>query len=676
MSKTALAPETIGPDDAFRQSIKVSDTSSGFCFQAFASGTCPPLDFYSNWRGTELVDMSEKSPVTDSPVCNDKGALLALGKSISEAVAAQAAENPAAPAVVTSTSVLTYGELELRANQLANHLLELGVRNETIVAICLDRSFESIISALAVFKAGGAYLPLDPKLPIERFKYIMKDARPHILITKSRVPVEFDSCSLKVIDLRTDEVSPHDSVAPPSPAATKDQLAYVIYTSGSTGQPKGVEITAGNLMNLISWHQSQFKITPADRASHLAAVGFDAAVWEIWPYLTAGASVYLPDDATRLSPEALRDWIVDHEITIAFLPTPLAERVVTLEWPKQTALRQLLTGADTLHRRPTRDLPFEFVNNYGPTECTVVATSGLVRCDETDDLPTIGRAIANTCIYILGENLCEVAAGETGEIFIAGANVGRGYLNRAELTAERFMPDPFSAEPNARMYRTGDLGRRLADGDIAYAGRADEQIKMHGYRIEPAEIEAALGSHPDVATSVVVARRLDCAEARLVAYVTLQTEAAPAVSELREFLKSSLPDYMVPALFVELDSLPLTANGKVDRNSLPQPNEANRLRDDTFVAPRTPIETRITEVLCALFKVKEVGVNDNFFLLGGHSLLGAQLLTKIRNAFGVDLPLRAIFDAPTVAALSAAIEREIIARVESMTEAEAQALVA
>jgi amino acid adenylation domain-containing protein len=620
--------------------------------------------------------MNQTAPNADSPGSLDHVASISLPSSIGEAFAAQVANNPLAPAVVAGAAVLTYGELELRANQLANHLLELGVRTETIVAICLDRSFESIISALAVFKAGGAYLPLDPKLPIERFNYIMKDARPHVLITKSRLPVEFDSCSLKVIDLRADEASPHDSVPPSSPAATKDQLAYVIYTSGSTGQPKGVEITVGNLMNLISWHQSQFKITPADRASHLAAVGFDAAVWEVWPYLTAGASVYLPDDATRLSPEALRDWMVENELTITFLPTPLAERVVTLEWPTQTALRRLLTGADTLHRRPTGDLPFEFVNNYGPTECTVVATSGLVSSDETDNLPTIGRAIANTCIYILDEHLREVAAGEIGEIFIAGANVGRGYLNRPELTAERFIPDPFSAEPNARMYRTGDLGRRLADGDVAYAGRADEQIKIHGYRIEPAEIEAALDSHPAVASSVVVARRLDCAEARLVGYVTLQTETTPSVSELREFLKSSLPDYMVPALFVQLDSLPLTANGKVDRNSLPQPDENNRLQDDAFVAPRTPIETRIAEILCVLFKVNEVGVNDNFFLLGGHSLLGAQLLTKIRNAFGVDLPLRAIFDAPTIAALSAAIEREIIARVESMTEAEAQALVA
>lgn len=620
--------------------------------------------------------MSEKSPDGDSPVCPENGSLVSIGQSIGDVVSARAAENPAAPAVVTSTSVLTYGELDARANQLANSLIELGVRKETIVAICLERSFESVISALAVFKAGGAYLPIDPKLPIERFKYIMKDARPQVLITESHVPVEFDSYSLKVIDLRADEAGPHDSIAPSAPAATKDQLAYVIYTSGSTGQPKGVEITVANLLNLISWHQTEFNITAADRASHLAAVGFDAAVWEVWPYLTAGATLFIPDESTRLSPEALRDWIVNNQIAISFLPTTLAESLIDLEWPKQTALRFLLTGADTLHRRPTKELPFELVNNYGPTECTVVATSGRVHGGQCSELPTIGRPIANTRVYLLDENLREVPAGEVGEIFIGGANVGRGYLNSRELTKEKFISDPFSAESDARLYRTGDLARLCPDGDIAYAGRVDEQIKIHGYRIEPAEIEAALDRHPTIASSVVVARRFDCADGRLIAYVTLTNGTVPAATELRDFLKSSLPEYMVPTLFVQIGKLPLTTNGKVDRKSLPAPDEDNRLVDDVFVAPRTPTENRVAEILCALFKVKEVGINDNFFLLGGHSLLGAQLLTKVRNAFGVDLPLRAVFDAPTIAALSSTIEREIVARVESMTEAEAQALVA
>ena len=610
--------------------------------------------------------MSEKSPVADAPARAKSGPL--ASPSIGAAVSAHAAENPSAVAVATSTAVLTYAELDQRADQLANHLTNLGVRHETIVAICLDRSFESIISALAVLKAGGAYLPIDPKLPIERFNYIMSDAQPKVLITRSHASNELDSSSLKVADLRPDQ--------PVSSEVKPDPLAYVIYTSGSTGKPKGVEITVSNLANLISWHRSEFKVTAADRASHLAAVSFDAAVWEVWPYLTAGASLFIPDECTRLAPDALRDWIVGNQITISFLPTTLAESLIDLEWPAQTALRFLLTGADTLHRRPTKPLPFELVNNYGPTECTVVATSGRVRTGDQSDLPSIGRAITNTIVYLLDENLHQVPEGEIGEIYISGANVGRGYLNNDESTSAKFMRDPFNADAAARMYRTGDLARRGADGDLAYVGRADEQIKIHGYRIEPAEIEAALDRHPSIASSIVMGRRFECADARLIAYVALKNGTAPAATELRDFLKSSLPEYMVPTLFVRIDSLPLTNNGKVDRKSLPAPDEDNRLVDNVFVAPRTHIEQRVADILCALFKVKEVGINDNFFLLGGHSLLGAQLLTKIRNAFGIDLPLRAVFDAPTIAALSNTIERAIVARVESMTEAEAQALVA
>ena len=595
---------------------------------------------------------------------------------IGEIVSAYAAKHPQATAVATDREVMTYGELEQHANQLANYLINLGVGRETIVAISLDRSFESIISALAVLKAGGAYLPLDPNLPIERLNFLLGDARPRVLITNDKGLGRIDSCSLTVIDLDNDERLSRHSVNPPRVAITKDQLAYVIYTSGSTGQPKGVEITVANLSNLITWHQSEFEIDAADRASHLASVAFDAAVWEVWPYLTAGASVYLPGESTRLSAEALRDWIVRNNITISFLPTTLAERAIALEWPRQTALRFMLTGADTLHRRPTQNLPFALVNNYGPTECTVVATSGRVSNEESHELPPIGRPIANTRVYLLDENLREVSMGEVGEIYIGGANVGRGYLNRPELTKEKFIQDPFSADPGTRLYRTADLARRRADGELAYVGRVDEQIKINGYRIEPAEIEAALDRHPAIASSVIVARRFDCREARLVAYVTLWREAAPTATELREFLTSFLPDYMLPTVFVKLDRLPLSTNGKLDRKSLPHPDEHNRLRDQDLVAPRTAVERRVAAILCGLFKVSEVGVNDNFFLLGGHSLLGAQLITKIRNAFGIDLPLRAIFDAPTISALSSAIEREIVARVESMTDAEAQALVA
>jgi amino acid adenylation domain-containing protein len=591
-------------------------------------------------------------------------------------IAIHAMADPEAPAVVLNGQVVSYGELDRRANQLANHLINLGVEAETIVGICLDRSPESVISSLAVLKAGGAYLPLDPKLPLERLRFMLNDAKPRVLITNSEFAEEIAGESCAVVAIDNNREIEKCSVAAPAIESAQDQLAYVIYTSGSTGEPKGVEITIENLLNLIEWHRSEFSVSSKDRATHLAGVGFDAAVWEVWPYLTAGASLYLPDERTRLAPEALRDWMIANQITISFLPTALAERVMVLDWPRDAALRFLLTGADTLHRYPENDLPFELVNNYGPTECTVVATSGRVRRCATTALPTIGRAITNTRIYVLDQELAQVRPGAAGEIFIGGQNVGRGYLNRPDLTLERFISDPFSAKPGARLYRTGDLARQLSDGDIAYLGRADEQIKILGHRIEPAEVEAAIDRHSTIMSSVVVACSVDCSEKRLTAYVTMRNGSTPSATELREFLQSSLPDYMLPAMFVKLEQLPLTANGKVNRAALPEPTIENSLRDENFVAPRSPIEQRLGKILCSLLTLGEVSVNDNFFLLGGHSLLGTQLIGKIRGAFGVDLSLRTLFDTPTIAELSSEIERLIIARVENMSEDEARALLA
>lgn len=593
---------------------------------------------------------------------------------IGDMIAIHTGADPQAPAIVFDGHVITYAELDRRANQLANHLVDLGVKAETIVAICLDRSAESVISALAILKAGGAYLPMDPKLPLERLRFMLNDASPRVLITNSEVAAEITHKSCTVVVIGNNREIEKCSVEAPSIEIAKDQLAYVIYTSGSTGEPKGVEITIENLLNLVAWHQSEFSVTSNERATHLAGVSFDAAIWEVWPYLTAGASLHLPDEHTRLAPEALRDWMVANQITISFLPTALAERVMILDWPRDAALRFLLTGADTLHRYPENDLPFELVNNYGPTECTVVATSGRVRSCTTNDLPTIGRAITNTRIYILDQNLARVQPGEAGEIFIGGQNVGRGYLNRPDLTLARFISDPFSTQPGARLYRTGDLARQLPNGEIAYLGRADEQIKILGYRIEPAEIEAAIDRYPTIASSVVVAQSVDCSEKRLTAYVTMRNGSTPSATVLREFLQSSLPDYMLPALFVKLEQLPLTANGKVNRAALPEPTIETTLRDEDFVAPRSPIEQRLGNILCSLLTLGEVSVNDNFFLLGGHSLLGTQLIARIRSAFGVDLSLRTLFDTPTIAELSSEIERLIIARVENMSEDEARAL--
>jgi amino acid adenylation domain-containing protein len=623
-------------------------------------------------RESYLTPPSKLSPPRLSSIA---GQTPPRDESVAGSVAARATDTPNAPAIVAGGRVMSYAELDMRANRLANYLIALGVGPEKLVGICLHRSPEFVMCALAVLKAGGAYLPLDPVYPIERLAFVLNDARPRVLITREGLSDKFVEGPWKVINIDGDvEIEEYSDTAP-SPSVTNDQLAYVIYTSGSTGQPKGVEITHESLLNLVFWHGRDFGVSARDRASHLASVGFDAAVWEIWPYLTAGASLHLPDETTRVSPESLRDWLIANAITISFLPTALAERVMTLDWPSHTALRFLLTGADTLHRYPTSGLPFELVNNYGPTECTVVATSGRVQSEaNTDGLPTIGRPIANTVVYILDESLQRVAPGTAGELHIGGVGVARGYLNRPDLTAEKFIPDPFCTGPGARLYRTGDMARYLDDGEIAYLGRVDKQIKILGYRIEPNEIEAAIDRHPVIASSVVVAHGAACEEKRLTAYVVMRNGTTPTAAELRSFLQSALPDYMVPSIFVKLETLPLTANGKIDQAGLPEPNIENTLRDEEFTAPSSPIEQRLAKILCSLLNLSEVSVNDNFFLLGGHSLLGTQLIVKIRSAFGVDLALRTLFDAPTIAELSSEIERLIIARVESMSEDEAQRL--
>ncbi len=571
---------------------------------------------------------------------------------------------------------MSYGELDRRANRLAHRLVSLGVTAETVVAVCLDRSANSIMAALAVMKTGAAYLPIDPKQPRERIAFMLKDAQPIVAIADGVFLKTIAQQVSNLIDI-ADSVTEKFSNEVPVITKSHEQLAYVIYTSGSTGEPKGVEITHANLTNLIDWHNREFGITSGDRASHLANVSFDAAVWEVWPYLAIGATLCLPDDETRLSPLALRDWLIANQIAIGFVPTPLAESLMAIEWPNACSLRFILTGADTLHRYPAQGLPFTLVNNYGPTECTVVTTSGRIDPGSVaSDRPTIGRPINNVSVYILDANQQRVARGEIGELCVGGACVARGYRNRATMTAEKFIAYPSDENCRGRLYRTGDLARELENGDIAYLGRIDEQIKILGYRIEPAEIEAAIDRHPDIAASVVVARGNNCSDKKLAAYFTTTNCVTPTMTELHDFLRTALPEYMLPSSFVKLDAIPLTANGKIDRAALPDPTLENTLRDEEFIAPQTPTEMRLAVIVRDLLQLDSVSINDNFFLLGGHSLLGTQLIVKIRAAFGVDLSLRSLFEAPTIAELSSEIERLIIACVERMSEAEAQALLA
>jgi amino acid adenylation domain-containing protein len=585
---------------------------------------------------------------------------------------AQAAANPHGRALVAGDEVLSYLELDRRANQVAQYLRSVGVGPETLVGVCLERSIGMVVSALGILKAGGAYLPLDPSYPGERLAFMLEDAGAPLLLTRRHLATSLPAGKWRILDV--DELrTPNYPVVPIERPVSGEDLAYVIYTSGSTGRPKGVQITHASLLNLVFWHQQAFAVQPRDRATQLASPAFDAAVWELWPYLTAGASVYLPADVVRHEPMSLRDWLVAHRITITFVPTPLAERMITLPWPGNTALRLLLTGADTLHGYPPSGLPFTLVNNYGPTECTVVASSGAVPSDECpNQLPSIGRPIANTEIHVLDEQRRPVAVGVTGELYIGGAGIARGYINHPELTAEKFVPNPFSSNPKDRLYRTGDLGRYLPDGQIAFGGRVDDQIKIRGYRIEPSEIITALNRHPEVEASHVLPSEDALEGKRLVAYLVPRSGSRLSFSALREFLGKLLPDYMVPSLFVLLESLPVTPNGKVDREKLPKPNAANVLQDKVAPLPQTGLEPRVAEILASLLKVKRVEINDNFFLLGGHSLLGIQVIGRIRDTFGVELPLYRLFEAPTVAELASEIERLLFAKIQAMSEEEAE----
>ncbi|HZO75288.1 MAG TPA: non-ribosomal peptide synthetase [Ktedonobacteraceae bacterium] len=585
----------------------------------------------------------------------------------------QAEATPEAIALVAGHERLSYHELNRRANQLAHYLRTLGVGPETLVGCCIDRSLDLVVALLGILKAGGAYVPLDPTYPPERLSFMLKDAQTPVLVTKHDLISSFDPQHTHSICLDTDaEMLAQQKETAPVSMINLHHLAYVIYTSGSTGQPKGVQITHKGLLNLVRWHRRAFAVTAADRATQLTSPAFDATGWELWPYLTLGARIYFPDEETRVTPTALRDWLIEQDITITFLPTLLAESVMALDWPSPISLRLLLTGADKLQHYPSSALPFTLVNNYGPTEATVVTTSGIVSPTERSDTPpSIGRPIDHAQTYILDDCLQPVPIGTPGELYIGGAGLARGYHNRPELTAEKFIAHPFSKEPGARLYKTGDLARFLPNGQLAFLGRTDHQIKIRGFRIEPDEIVSRLNSHSAIKMSFVMAREDTPGDKRLVAYIVSAEGASLSVSNLRATLSVHLPDYMLPTAFVLLATLPTTPNGKVDRDALPAPDTSNTLRDGVIAEPRTPIEEKIAAIIARLLEIERVGSDENFFMLGGHSLLGTQVIAHIAETFGVDLPLRVLFDAPTVRSLSAEIERLILLKLQALSDEDA-----
>ena len=560
---------------------------------------------------------------------------------------------PGAIAIEAHGRVTDYGSLEARVGMLAARLRAQGVAAGGLVAICLPRSIDQIVAMLAAWRAGAAYLPLDPAWPEPRLAALIAGADCAALVAHSGPGARIAGDVVLVPPSGGD-----GAVMAAPPTVDPESLAYVIYTSGSTGTPKAVEVTHGNLAALIDWHQQAFTVGIGTRTSHLAGLGFDAAAWEIWPTLAAGGTLVLVDDATRLDAARLRDWLVAERIEIAFAPTALAEPLVAMEWPADTALRMLLTGADKLTVRPAAGLPFAFVNNYGPTESTVVATSGMVAPDG-EGLPSIGWPIAGTGIHLLGDDGAPVAPGEAGEIWIGGAQVARGYRGDPALTAERFVEH---AE-HGRLYRTGDLGVLLDNGEIGFRGRVDGQVKIRGHRIEPAEVAAALNRLTEVATSAVVAR-----DGTLIAYVVPADGAAPTAPALGAALAETLPDYMVPGRFATLAALPLTPNGKVDTSNLPDPETCAMDEAPAGRAPASPTEKRLLEIVAGVIGRQEIGVDDDFFLLGGHSLLGTQVVVRARDAFGVDLTLFHLFEGRTVASLAVVIEDLVIAKLDSMSD--------
>jgi amino acid adenylation domain-containing protein len=573
-------------------------------------------------------------------------------------VAERAQMRPDDLAIMDGARPLTYRGLDHQAGRLAAHLQGRGVVPGSVVGLCLPRSLEMVIGALGILKSGAAYLPMDPAYPAERQAFMLDDAGAPALITAPDTASRLPKSRRSMVYL--DAAAMASYPATPLPVAvTPADLAYVIYTSGSTGKPKGVELTHAGLSNLVAWHNEAFAITADDRASHLAGLGFDAAVWELWPYLARGASVHLVDETTRASAEFLRDWLVARRITVAFVPTPLAERLLLARtpWPRDSSLRLLLTGGDALHQYPPPGLPFTVINNYGPTECTVVATSGPISpAPHPSHPPPIGKAISNTRIRLVDERFHPVQEGKAGQLCIGGPGLARGYRNRPELTATKFIPDPFADEPGARLYLTGDQARQLPDGQYLFLGRMDDQIKIRGYRVEPEEIVYVLNQHPDVRECLVVARQEQEGK-RLVAYVVATAEATLTHTGLRDFLRASLPEYMLPTAFVVVDDLPLTPHGKIDRAALPEPTSANTLQDEVRDAPLTETEQRVAEIVGELLNLDTIDIEDNFFMLGGHSLLGAQLIARLRQAFGVEIALRSLFEAPTVAALASEVDR-------------------
>ena len=576
----------------------------------------------------------------------------------------QCLSTPDAVAVVFDNQQLTYHQLNSRANQLAHYLRSLGVKADTLVGLCVERSLEAIVGILGILKTGGAYVPLDPEYPTERLRFMLEDAQVKVLLTQQQLveSIPQHQAHLVCLDSDWEKIAQECELNLENTAAT-DNLAYAIYTSGSTGKPKGVLVNHSNVVRLFAATDAWYHFNAQDVWTMFHSYGFDFSVWEIWgALLYGGRLVVVPYLVTR-SPESFYQLLCQEKVTILNQTPSAFRQLIQVEQSKATIgdlnLRLVIFGGEALEIKSLQpwferhgDQMPQLVNMYGITETTVHVTyRPLSKADLNHTASVIGRPIPDLQVYVLDEYFQPVPIGVPGEMYVGGEGVTRGYLNRPELTAERFISNPFS---KSKLYKTGDLARYLPNGELEYLGRIDNQVKIRGFRIELGEIESLIVQHPAIWESVVIVREDQPGDKRLVAYVVPQVEQSPTVLELRQFLKAKLPEYMVPSAFVLLESLPLTSNGKVDRRALPTPELDSTLLEK-YVAPRTPIEEMLAQIWTQVLKLERVGIHDNFFEVGGHSLLATQLLSRIRTSFKVELALRELFARATVAELAQSI---------------------
>ncbi|MDB9319491.1 non-ribosomal peptide synthetase [Nodularia spumigena] len=580
----------------------------------------------------------------------------------------QVQKTPDKIAVVYKQENLTYRELNNRANQLANYLKSLGVKAETRVGICVERSLEMVIGILAILKAGGTYVPLDPAYPSERLALMLEDVQTPILLTQTHLQNKLPLNNQIVVNLDTDEEKIAQYPADNLPCeVTPENLAYIIYTSGSTGTPKGTEVPHRSFMGFmfgvdyIHFDENQIWLQHS-------SISWDGLTLEMWtPLLYGGRCVLYPEKIPTA--EKLTQIIQEQKVNTLFLTTALFNFMIDTMPEGLSEIKQLLTGGEAVSvshvRRALELLPeTQIIHGYGPSECTVFTCCYPIpeKLAENFKSIPIGKPIGDRTVYILDTHLNRVPIGVPGELYIGGASVARGYLNQPKLTRERFISNPFIEGDT--LYKTGDLVRRLPDGNIEFIGRIDNQVKLRGFRIELAEIEAVLNQHPDIQQVVVIAREDEPGKKLLVAYLVAQ-DNVPTPSSLRNFLKSKLPDYMIPAAFVFLENLPLTPNGKINRRALPIPDHTQRILEVDFVPPSTDTEKELADIWQEVLKLKQVGINDNFFELGGHSLLATQAISRLREVFALDFPLRYLFENPTIAELAQKVIEQQIEQAEN-----------